>query len=52
MKLAIDNTFAARSVVRRRNAPSLPAEPAFKCDGGRAAWNQWFDILIVSTLFA
>lgn len=39
MKLAIDNTFAARSVIRRRTNPTLPAEPAFRCDGGRAAWN-------------
>lgn len=38
MKLAIDNTFAARSVIRRRVAPTLPAEPKFQCDGGRAAW--------------
>ena len=30
MKLAIDNTFAARSVVRRRVAPSLPASQWFR----------------------
>lgn len=50
MKLAIDNTFPARSVVRRRVAPALPASQwlrdvmnASKQEGG---WDQEYQSLV------